>query len=85
MAGIPYDRSSLLLGLVGFASQIPVFLIAPLGGMVVRPAQSSPRHYCHPDVGHAAGRSLGRFNADGNSASVAYLHFGCSAWRSECI
>src|SRR5256884_9426641 len=26
--------SSLLLGLVGFASQIPVFLIAPLGGMV---------------------------------------------------
>ena len=26
--------SSLLLGLVGFASQIPVFLLAPIGGMV---------------------------------------------------
>jgi MFS family permease len=27
-------KSSLLLGLVGFASQIPVFLMAPIGGMV---------------------------------------------------
>ena len=26
--------SSLLLGFVGFASQIPVFLLAPIGGVV---------------------------------------------------
>src|SRR2546429_8958024 len=32
--GYRMTGSLLLLGLVGFASQIPVFLIAPLGGMV---------------------------------------------------
>jgi MFS family permease len=34
-------KSSLLLGSVGFASQIPVFLIAPIGGMV---ADRANRH-----------------------------------------
>ena len=34
MAGLSPDRISLLLGAVGFASQIPVFLVAPLGGIV---------------------------------------------------
>ena len=33
MAGLPDDGSGLLLGSVGFASQIPVFLFAPLGGI----------------------------------------------------
>jgi MFS family permease len=33
--------SSLLLGVVGFASQIPVFLLSPLGGVV---ADRAPRH-----------------------------------------
>ena len=36
--------SSFLLGAVGFASQIPVFVLAPLGGMV------ADRHHRHPVV-----------------------------------
>ena len=33
--------STMLLGLVGFASQIPVFLLAPIGGVV---ADATSRH-----------------------------------------
>ena len=33
--------SSLLLGAVGFASQIPVFLLAPIGGAARRPSTGS--------------------------------------------
>ena len=34
LAGLPAHGLGLLLGAVGFASQIPVFLFAPLGGIV---------------------------------------------------
>ena len=40
--------SSLLLGAVGFASQIPVFLLAPIGGMVADREPASHRD-CHAD------------------------------------
>ncbi len=34
MARLYHTKSALLLGTVGFASQIPVFLFAPIGGIV---------------------------------------------------
>ena len=34
VAGVSLTGSTLLLGTVGFASQIPVFLMAPIGGIV---------------------------------------------------
>ena len=47
--------SSLLLGLVGFAGQIPVFLLASIGGMVAD--RQEPLSHCHrhPDLRHVAG------------------------------
>ena len=44
--------SSVLLGMVGFASQIPVFLLSPLGGIVADRLQPPPHRDRHPDRLH---------------------------------
>ena len=42
--------SAFLLGVVGFAGQIPVFLFAPLGGFVADRLQPAPHRDRHADV-----------------------------------
>ena len=41
--------SPVLLGLVGFAGQVPVFLLAPVGGSLADCARSASDHRRHPD------------------------------------
>ena len=66
--------SSLLLGSVGFASQIPVFLVAPLGGADHAPTRSSVA--CEARASWRA-RSRAAF-ADGEP-SVAAMMVGMTA------
>ena len=52
--------SSLLLGTVGFAGQIPVFLLAPLGGMVADRFNRRNDRNCHAGRVHDSGVAFWR-------------------------
>ena len=75
--------SSLLLGAVGFASQIPVFLMAPIGGIV---ADRFNRHRVVIATQTAAmmlAFILAALTLTGRVAGVAHLRAGRAAGRGQ--